>query len=95
MAIAQYTGEAAEGDLEALAHEDVNDSARAEFLVDYATGAGNDVLDDFRVGQVAVVAAIWALQVPFSSWWLSRFRFGPFEWLWRTLSYLEIQPMTR
>ncbi len=28
----------------------------------------------------------------FSSWWLSRFRFGPVEWLWRSLTYLEVQP---
>lgn len=31
----------------------------------------------------------------FSSWWLNRFRFGPAEWLWRSLSYLEFQPMRR
>ena len=31
----------------------------------------------------------------FSSWWLSRFRFGPVEWLWRSLTYLELQPMRR
>ncbi len=48
-----------------------------------------------RVGQVFVVVAIWAVQVPFSAWWLARFRFGPFEWLWRTLSYLQVQPMAR
>ena len=48
VAIARYTGVAAEGDLQALAHEDVNESARADFLVDFATGSGNDVIDDFR-----------------------------------------------
>jgi len=48
-----------------------------------------------RVGQVGVVLAIWAVQVPLSSWWLKRFRFGPFEWLWRTLSYMKVQPMRR
>ena len=31
----------------------------------------------------------------FSNWWLSRFRFGPAEWLWRSLTYLELQPMRR
>lgn len=48
-----------------------------------------------RVGQVAVVVLIWALQVPFSVWWLRRFRFGPFEWLWRTLAYMRVQPLRR
>jgi uncharacterized protein len=46
-----------------------------------------------RTGQVLVVAAVWAFQIPFSLWWLERFRFGPFEWLWRSLSYLKLQPM--
>jgi len=29
----------------------------------------------------------------FCSWWLSRFRFGPAEWLWRSLTYLKFQPL--
>jgi uncharacterized protein len=29
----------------------------------------------------------------FSSIWLSYFRFGPFEWLWRSLTYWKKQPM--
>jgi len=28
-----------------------------------------------------------------SRWWLRRFRFGPVEWLWRTLTYGQLQPM--
>jgi len=28
-----------------------------------------------------------------STWWLKRFRFGPFEWLWRSLTYWKFQPM--
>jgi len=28
-----------------------------------------------------------------SRWWLQRFRFGPVEWLWRTLTYGKLQPM--
>jgi len=46
-----------------------------------------------RVGQILIVLTIWAFQVPFSVWWLRYFRFGPFEWLWRTLSYMRIQPL--
>ena len=30
---------------------------------------------------------IYAGQVWFSNWWMSRFRFGPMEWLWRLLTY--------
>lgn len=39
-----------------------------------------------------VVAAIWALQLTWSSWWLRSFRIGPFEWLWRSLIYRHPQP---
>jgi uncharacterized protein len=36
---------------------------------------------------------IFAAQIVISRWWLSRYRFGPAEWLWRTLTYGELQPM--
>ena len=42
-----------------------------------------------------VVAVIFGLQIPFSLWWLQRFRFGPVEWLWRTLTYRKLQPLRR
>jgi len=29
----------------------------------------------------------------FSRWWLNHFKQGPFEWLWRSLTYLKLQPM--
>jgi len=31
----------------------------------------------------------------FCTWWLDRFRFGPAEWLWRSLTYLKLQPLSR
>ncbi|GAA4469382.1 DUF418 domain-containing protein [Nibrella saemangeumensis] len=40
-----------------------------------------------------VVAAVWAFQLVFSVVWLRYFRFGPFEWLWRSLTYWKPQPM--
>jgi uncharacterized protein len=42
-----------------------------------------------------VVLAVWAFQLVFSSWWLARFRFGPLEWLWRSLTYWKRQPLRR
>jgi len=44
-------------------------------------------------GGILLTALIFALQIPFSMWWLKRFRFGPVEWLWRSLTYGKIQPM--
>jgi len=40
-----------------------------------------------------VVAAIWAVQLIASPLWLRAFRFGPLEWLWRSLTYGRLQPM--
>ena len=34
----------------------------------------------------------YAIQLWFASAWLRRFRFGPAEWLWRSLTYSKIQP---
>ncbi|NNB87681.1 DUF418 domain-containing protein [Corallococcus exiguus] len=36
---------------------------------------------------------LFAGQVAFSHWWLARFRFGPVEWLWRSLTYGRAQTM--
>jgi uncharacterized protein len=38
---------------------------------------------------VATYAGLMCL----STWWLKHFRFGPAEWLWRTLAYGTLQPM--
>lgn len=48
-----------------------------------------------RVQQLEIVLAIWCFQLAFSSLWLRYFRFGPFEWLWRSLTYRHLQPMRR
>lgn len=42
---------------------------------------------------LALSVVIYALQIPLSTWWLSHFRFGPIEWLWRSLTYSYRQPM--
>jgi uncharacterized protein len=36
---------------------------------------------------------IWLIQIPLSVWWLRRFQFGSIEWLWRSLTYWQRQPM--
>ncbi|MEO6148641.1 MAG: DUF418 domain-containing protein [Mucilaginibacter sp.] len=42
-----------------------------------------------------LVAAIWVFQIIFSTIWLKYFLFGPFEWLWRSLTYMKIQPFKK
>jgi uncharacterized protein len=48
-----------------------------------------------RTAQLGIVLAIWTLQLVVSPWWLRRFRFGPLEWLWRSLTYGARQPFRR
>jgi uncharacterized protein len=36
---------------------------------------------------------VFLFQVPFSVLWLRHFRFGPAEWLWRSITYWKPQPM--
>ncbi len=38
---------------------------------------------------------IFAAQVWMSVWWLERFRYGPAEWVWRSLTYRKLQPFVR
>jgi uncharacterized protein len=42
---------------------------------------------------LALTVAILTVQVALSGWWVRRFRFGPAEWLWRSLTYRRMQPM--
>ena len=46
-----------------------------------------------RRGQLLVVFAGWGFQLWLSPLWLRSFRFGPLEWLWRSLVYMKVQPM--
>ena len=39
--------------------------------------------------------AVGAMALVWSPWWLARFRFGPLEWVWRSLTYLRLQPWRR
>ncbi len=42
-----------------------------------------------------VIIPIWTLQLIISPIWLRYFRFGPLEWLWRSLTYWKLQPFRR
>lgn len=48
------------------------------------------------VGDLAVLAitiGLYAGLVAASHAWLRRFRYGPFEWVWRSLTHLSVQPL--
>jgi len=42
-----------------------------------------------------VVLAVWFIQIIWSNIWLRYFRFGPLEWIWRSLTYWELQPFKK
>ena len=44
-----------------------------------------------RYQQVLFTIAVWLVLIVFSNVWMSRFRFGPLEWLWRSLTYGKLQ----
>jgi uncharacterized protein len=46
-------------------------------------------------GQLYFVVVVWIVQLMLSPIWLARYRFGPAEWLWRSLTYWKRQPMRR
>ena len=68
--------------------------AQTAFLtfIQYRYGLGlAPVLNSFACGVIAV--AFYAFQVAYSNWWVRRWRFGPVEWVWRSLTYGALQPM--
>jgi uncharacterized protein len=42
-----------------------------------------------------VMLGMWALMLAWSKPWLERYNYGPFEWLWRSLSRLKLQKMRK
>ncbi|PON00546.1 hypothetical protein BJH90_12030 [Bacillus halotolerans] len=44
---------------------------------------------------VLITIAVCALQMIISHLWLRAFRIGPFEWLWRSLTYMKWQPILK
>lgn len=48
-----------------------------------------------RPQRIGLVVLIFGVQCLLSPLWLKRFRFGPMEWVWRSLTYLKSQPMRR
>ncbi|WP_395612780.1 DUF418 domain-containing protein [Allosphingosinicella sp.] len=41
------------------------------------------------------VVAVWVIMLLWSKPWLDRYRYGPFEWLWRSLARARFQPMRK
>jgi len=62
------------------------------FFYHYTTGLYG------RVGPalgIPITIVFFAAQVAFSNWWVSRYRFGPMEWLWRGMTYGKFPSMSK
>ena len=46
------------------------------------------------LGMLAFVVSVWVALLAFAPWWTARFRYGPFEWLWRWGTY-GVRPRMR
>ncbi|MCM8730787.1 DUF418 domain-containing protein [Hephaestia sp. GCM10023244] len=46
-----------------------------------------------RAALVPIVLAMWGLILLWSAPWLAHYRYGPIEWLWRSLARRALQPM--
>lgn len=44
---------------------------------------------------VGITCLFFVCQIFFALWWLSKYRYGPLEWAWRSLTYFKMQPLTR
>ena len=60
------------------------------------TGAGLGLLEQMTRWQIyGVVFGIWFLQLYLSPWWLTRYHYGPMEWVWRALTYGRFPQLKR
>lgn len=59
-------------------------------------GAGFGLYGSVRpIVAMGIVVVVFSLQIVCSKWWLARYRFGPLEWLWRSLTYKEKQSLRK
>ena len=63
-------------------------------LIFFSFGLG--LLGEIGASIAFVVAiGLYIVQIQFSKFWLAHFQYGIFEWLWRSLTYLKIQPLRK
>ncbi|TQV82695.1 DUF418 domain-containing protein [Exilibacterium tricleocarpae] len=58
----------------------------------YGHGLGL-MVDVTVISQLGFIIVLFSAQVAFSHWWLRRYRYGPLEWVWRSLTDWQAQPM--
>lgn len=61
-------------------------------LIYYGTGFGFGANTGLIYVEMTVIC-VFFFQICFSALWLRYFRFGPLEWIWRSLTYLRLFPI--
>ena len=74
----------------ALTHYLLQSLIATTIFYGYGFGMAGDV---GRLGTIALALMIFIAQVFISTYWLKHFRYGPAEWLWRSITYAKRQPM--
>ena len=46
-----------------------------------------------RPAALLYAVLFFAVQIAYSGWWLKRYRMGPLEWLWRSVTYWRLEPL--
>lgn len=60
----------------------------------YAFAPGPHLMGKIGPAWIALLCVVgYLVQVGLAHAWMRRFRFGPAEWLWRTLTYWQVQPL--
>ena len=59
-------------------------------------GFGGNFAVEFNYLQSFLLgAAFCVIQIAYSNWWIKRFYYGPMEWLWRSLTWFQVVPLSR
>ncbi|MFK1884701.1 DUF418 domain-containing protein [Bacteroides fragilis] len=59
-------------------------------------GFGGNFAAEFNYLQSFLLgAAFCVIQIAYSNWWIKRFYYGPMEWLWRSLTWFQVVPLSR
>ncbi len=59
-------------------------------------GFGGNFAVEFNYLQSFLLgAAFCVIQIAYSNWWIKRFYYGPMEWLWRSLIWFQVVPLSR
>ena len=59
-------------------------------------GIGLGQFNQLTRSEIAIIiVVVWTFQITFSVMWMAAFYYGPFEWVWRSLTYSKIQPLRK